>query len=60
MFESDKIKRIIFDYGGTIDSHGMRWAEVKKPSAKPMCMASVLWAKIRSYNRITPSSICCA
>ena len=28
MFESDKIKGIIFDYGGTIDSNGMHWAEV--------------------------------
>ena len=28
MLESDKIKGIIFDYGGTIDSNGMQWAEV--------------------------------
>lgn len=28
MFESEKIKGIIFDYGGTIDSNGMHWAEV--------------------------------
>lgn len=28
MFEPDKIKGIIFDYGGTIDSNGMHWAEV--------------------------------
>ena len=28
MLESDKIKGIIFDYGGTIDSNGMHWAEV--------------------------------
>lgn len=28
MLESDKIKGILFDYGGTIDSNGMHWAEV--------------------------------
>lgn len=28
MFDPDKIKGIIFDYGGTIDSNGMHWAEV--------------------------------
>lgn len=28
MFKSDNIKGIIFDYGGTIDSNGMHWAEV--------------------------------
>lgn len=28
MFEPDKIKGIIFDYGGTIDSNGLHWAEV--------------------------------
>lgn len=28
MFTPDKIQGIIFDYGGTIDSNGMHWAEV--------------------------------
>lgn len=28
MFYLEKIKGIIFDYGGTIDSNGMHWAEV--------------------------------
>ena len=28
MFDLSKIKGIIFDYGGTIDSNGMHWAEV--------------------------------
>ena len=28
MFEADRIKGVIFDYGGTIDSNGMHWAEV--------------------------------
>lgn len=28
MFDIDKVKGIIFDYGGTIDSNGMHWAEV--------------------------------
>ncbi|MDH6533951.1 HAD family hydrolase [Parabacteroides sp. 52] len=28
MFEAKKVKGIIFDYGGTIDSNGMHWAEV--------------------------------
>lgn len=28
MFSIDEIKGIIFDYGGTIDSNGMHWAEV--------------------------------
>lgn len=28
MFELNKIKGIIFDYGGTIDSNGKHWAEV--------------------------------
>lgn len=28
MFDLNKIKGIIFDYGGTIDSNGMHWAEV--------------------------------
>ncbi|MDR1344430.1 MAG: HAD family hydrolase [Tannerellaceae bacterium] len=28
MMETDKIKGIIFDYGGTIDSNGLHWAEV--------------------------------
>lgn len=28
MFELDKVKGIIFDYGGTIDSNGKHWAEV--------------------------------
>ena len=28
MFDADKIKGVIFDYGGTIDSNGMHWAEV--------------------------------
>lgn len=28
MFDLDKIKGIIFDYGGTIDSNGTHWAEV--------------------------------
>lgn len=28
MFDIEKVKGIIFDYGGTIDSNGMHWAEV--------------------------------
>lgn len=28
MFELEKVKGIIFDYGGTIDSNGKHWAEV--------------------------------
>ena len=28
MFEIEKVKGIIFDYGGTIDSNGKHWAEV--------------------------------
>ncbi|MDR1556705.1 MAG: HAD family hydrolase [Tannerellaceae bacterium] len=28
MFDAGKIKGIIFDYGGTIDSNGVHWAEV--------------------------------
>jgi putative hydrolase of the HAD superfamily len=28
MFDLDKIKGIIFDYGGTIDSNGVHWSEV--------------------------------
>lgn len=28
MFNLDKVKGILFDYGGTIDSNGMHWAEV--------------------------------
>lgn len=28
MFNLDKVKGIIFDYGGTIDSNGLHWAEV--------------------------------
>ena len=28
MLSTDKIKGIIFDYGGTIDSNGLHWAEV--------------------------------
>jgi len=28
MFELDRVKGILFDYGGTIDSNGMHWAEV--------------------------------
>ena len=28
MFDLNKIKGVIFDYGGTIDSNGMHWAEV--------------------------------
>lgn len=28
MFELEKVKGILFDYGGTIDSNGMHWAEV--------------------------------
>jgi len=28
MFDINKIKGIIFDYGGTIDSNGMHWSEV--------------------------------
>ena len=28
MFKLDKVKGILFDYGGTIDSNGMHWAEV--------------------------------
>ena len=28
MLTTDKIKGIIFDYGGTIDSNGLHWAEV--------------------------------
>lgn len=28
MFELQKVKGILFDYGGTIDSNGMHWAEV--------------------------------
>ncbi|MDR1160722.1 MAG: HAD family hydrolase, partial [Tannerellaceae bacterium] len=28
MFDSEKIKGIIFDYGGTIDTNGIHWAEV--------------------------------
>ncbi|MDR1258412.1 MAG: HAD family hydrolase [Tannerellaceae bacterium] len=28
MFDPDKIKGIIFDYGGTVDSNGVHWAEV--------------------------------
>ena len=26
--DTDKIKGIIFDYGGTIDTNGIHWAEV--------------------------------
>lgn len=28
MFEPDNVKGIIFDYGGTLDSNGLHWAEV--------------------------------
>lgn len=28
MIEAEKVKGILFDYGGTIDSNGMHWAEV--------------------------------
>lgn len=28
MFQSEKLKGIIFDYGGTLDSNGLHWAEV--------------------------------
>ncbi len=28
MFDLEKVKGILFDYGGTIDSNGMHWAEV--------------------------------
>ena len=28
MFNLDKVKGIIFDYGGTLDSNGLHWAEV--------------------------------
>lgn len=28
MFQPEKVKGIIFDYGGTIDSNGLHWAEV--------------------------------
>lgn len=28
MFDLEKVKGIIFDYGGTIDSNGKHWAEV--------------------------------
>lgn len=28
MFELNKVKGLLFDYGGTIDSNGMHWAEV--------------------------------
>ena len=28
MFDFAKVKGIIFDYGGTIDSNGKHWAEV--------------------------------
>jgi len=28
LFDPEKVKGIIFDYGGTIDSNGMHWAEV--------------------------------
>ncbi len=28
MFELEKIKGIIFDYGGTIDTNGMHWSEI--------------------------------
>ena len=28
MFDITKVKGILFDYGGTIDSDGLHWAEV--------------------------------
>jgi len=37
MSNSDKIKGIIFDYGGTIDTNGKHWAEV-------------LWSKYCKFN----------
>ncbi|MDU1903363.1 MAG: HAD family hydrolase [Dysgonomonas sp.] len=37
MFNLDKVKGIIFDYGGTIDSNGTHWAEV-------------LWDEYRNQN----------
>ena len=38
MLTTDKIKGIIFDYGGTIDSNGLHWAEViwKAYEAEPI------------------------
>ena len=35
MLTIDKIKGIIFDYGGTIDSNGLHWAELTKPIRYP-------------------------
>ncbi|MDR1937559.1 MAG: HAD family hydrolase [Tannerellaceae bacterium] len=32
MFDPDKIKGILFDYGGTIDSNGTHWSEVIRAS----------------------------
>lgn len=37
MFDLAKVKGIIFDYGGTIDSNGMHWAEV-------------IWQAYENYN----------
>lgn len=73
MLESDKIKGILFDYGGTIDSNGMHWAEViwkayqaeEVPVSKETFREAYVHGertlgKIRSYNRITPFSTCYA
>ena len=57
MFNLDKVKGILFDYGGTIDSNGMHWAEViwmayealKVPvSVMPMYMEKERLERIRS------------
>jgi putative hydrolase of the HAD superfamily len=32
MFDSDKVKGIVLDYGGTIDTNGIHWAEVIRAS----------------------------
>ncbi len=66
MFDLAKVKGIIFDYGGTIDSNGKHWAEVlwesyqdqKVPVTKEQfreayVYADVIWQQILSYFRKT-------
>ena len=59
-----KIKGIIFDYGGTIDSNGMHWAEViwraYQANRMRMYMANGRWGSIQSYSHTTISWICYA
>lgn len=74
MIDTTRIKGLLFDYGGTIDSNGLHWAEViwqayealQVPVSKEVFREAYVYGertlgkKTRSYSPTIPSWTCYA